>query len=155
MSNPLTYWESLTLGVRDAVARDRIGAPVFVRWTLLVAQDTDEVERQLAEMLRTVSEWFDTVTVRMMALAPDDSSTLTVSAEFAGGQTALLTAGLSHLRPQIDFILLGNEGVAYQHESPSLINGRSFVVGESAAINALGVQLRDSLCLGSPIEPKT
>ncbi len=154
MSTPLSYWESLTKGVHASVAKDRVGTPVFVRWTLLVAQDTPAVERLVAQMLRTVGEWFDTEAIRMMALAPDDPCTLTLSVEFAGGRTALLTAGLSHLRPEIDFVLLGNGGAAYQHEFPPCIGDGSFAVPESATIDALGARLRDSLRLGTPIELK-
>ena len=153
MTTPLTYWESLTHGVRASIAKNRVGTPVFVRWTLLVGRDNGELERLVAKMLETTGKWFGSDAVRVMALAPDKSCTLTVSAEFAAGQTALLTSGLSHQRAEIDFILLGNKGTSYQHEYPVGINHHDFAVPDSADIDVAIEQLRRSIASGSPTSP--
>jgi hypothetical protein len=149
---PLGYWESLTNAVCSTIAKDRVGTPVFVRWSLLVADDRKDFERLVATMLLTVGEWFGSEVIRIMVLAPDDPYALAVSAEFPGGETALLTAGLSHRRPALDFILLGNEGAAYQHEFTPDGQDRSFAAPESAAIDTLVAGLRNSLRSGIPTE---
>ena len=152
MPNPLSYWESLTQAVRASIAKELVGTPVFVRWTLLVARDRKDFESLIAKMLLAVDEWFESEVVRLMALAPDDPCALAVSAEFAGGETALLTAGISRQQPAIDFILLGNEGASYQHELSHRLHDQSFAVPKSAATDAIVERLRDSLRLGTPIK---
>ncbi len=144
----LSYWDSLDQGVNAAVSNGRLGTPVFVRWTLLAADGAESVEGYLCQMAGRVAAWFGAPPERVYSLRTEGSGGISVSLEFDAGQTALLTAGLSHGRPSVDFILLGNEGAAYKHEHLIGMTGSDFRADDSEVSKSVKSLLHESLSTG-------
>ena len=106
-------WASLQDAV-DRVVRQRcLGTPRFLR---CFAQSTFQEGGAILDTLIEMSErLFDDRPQSMHTFASGEDGHLTAAARWAGGQTAILTAG--HVEPQhptrIDMILLGSRGALY------------------------------------------
>ena len=147
----LSYWVSVDQGVKEALSNGRVGTPVFVRWTLLAAGEMESVEGSLCRMAEQVISWFESGPERVYALKTDRSGFLSAGLEFASGQTALLTAGLSQGRPSVDFIMLGSEGAAYKREDLLGADGGDFESEESETSRSMRSLLQESLTSGKTV----
>ena len=147
---PLSYWESISRGIHAAIETGRVGTPVFVRWTVLAAANAEQVECILGEMTLRVTDWLGVQHHRLYALGKLDSGSVSLNLEFAKGQTALLTAGLSHNQEEVDLTLLGSDGGIYHHEFPFEPRDGSFDVQLDEEAVQLITQIRASLHSGKP-----
>ena len=149
-SPPLSYWDSLSKSIHAAIKTGRVGTPVFVRWTVLAARNASQVESILGEMSIRVREWLGADLDKLYALGKVDSGSVSLNLEFAKGQTALLTAGLSHNHTEVDLTLLGSDGGIYHHEFPFEPRDGSFDVQLDEEAVQLITQIRASLHSGKP-----
>lgn len=115
----LNYWVAVSTAVRSAIDSGRVGVPVFVRWTVLHAAETEEVDDILGTMAGRVSSWFGGKLDRLYALCSPDVPSAALSLTFSEGPTALLVTGGCNYVNEVDLVLLGNEGAIYHHEFPS------------------------------------
>lgn len=150
-SSPLSYWDSLSKGIQAAIKTGRVGTPVFVRWTVLAARNASQVESILGEMSIRVREWLGAAPDKLYALGKVESGSIALNLEFTTGQTALLTAGLSHTHTEVDLTLLGSDGTIYHHEFPFELGDGSFEVHLDEDADYLLTQIHASLHSGKPV----
>jgi len=106
-------WALLQDAVGRMVRQRRLGTPRFLR---CFAQSTSqEGEAVLDTLVEMAERLFDDRPQSMHAFASGEDGHLTAAARWAGGQTALLTAGCIEPEhpPRIDLVLLVSRGALY------------------------------------------
>jgi len=106
--------------VARAVAAGRVGTPVALRAFLYLSEDHGRLMETVGAVLAAAGGWFSSPARRLYALGGAAHGEITVLAEFAGGQTALISAGL--LRgpaPLANILVIGNKGTL-RFEGPAV-----------------------------------
>lgn len=146
--------EPLARAVASNIESGRIGGPVFLRWTVLADTLDGGIESAICAMASKASDWMGSPLRSLFAMASSGCSTITVLADFPAGQTALLTAGRAHGRPEIDFTLLGENGALYHHDLPQFVPQGNFDADRCGRDELILEMVRDSLRSGSPVSWK-
>ena len=146
--------EPLARAVASNIESGRIGGPVFLRWTLFSDTPDGGIESAICAMASKASDWMGGPLRSLFAMAGADCSTITVLADYPAGQTALLTAGRAHGRPEIDFTLLGNNGALYHHDLPQFVPEGIFNADRCERDARMLEIVRDSIQSGSPVSWK-
>ena len=113
-------WTVLNQTVSEALARGRVGAPVFVRWTAAAARDCEQLRPLLAEMTAYTESWLSPNPRRLYAAGSTDDGHLSLALEFSNGESALLAIALAHHAPTTNLIILGAQGAIYLNDSDIL-----------------------------------
>ncbi len=100
--------------VRAAIGSGRVGTPVFVRYLFHRAIDGPTVVVRLARLTAVVRDWLDQPLERGYALGSMESRHVTLTLEFRGGATALVSwVGTAGRGAGADLTVLGNHGAIY------------------------------------------
>jgi len=106
----MNYLASLEKAVGAALARKQIGRPVALRIVLQVTADHGLVVPVAAQAVEMAQRWFGSVAVRVYAQGGARSGFVSVLAEFAAGETALIAAEAGTEPPAVLVLLIGNHG---------------------------------------------
>ncbi len=101
---------SQTIG--QALKTGQIGTPVAVRIVAHLSADHGTVERLSASALEAASTWLQSQPTELTASGSAERGQVSTLARFAGGQTALVSAGSSGVgSPLLEILVFGNRGV--------------------------------------------
>lgn len=84
-------FDDLARAVAGVIAQERIGRPVFVRWTLHGTGDAAEVVRTLAAMTGTVGGWVGQSPARLLATGSVEGGQVCLTLQFPDGASALVS----------------------------------------------------------------
>jgi hypothetical protein len=105
--------------VQATLASKRLGVPVFVRYQLHSTDKANVVLPRLTQLVAVVRDWLGQVLLRLYALGNVKSGQVTLTLEFRGGATALVSWTSTPPRGDgVDLLVLGNHGAIY-HDSGS------------------------------------
>jgi hypothetical protein len=105
--------------VRATLASQRLGRPVFVRYTLHGLEPPEAVPPRLAQLTAVVRDWLGQPLERIYAVGSANAGQVGLTLQFADGATALVS--FARGRPQgpgADVLVLGNHG-ALVHDAGS------------------------------------
>ena len=107
--------KSLAEVLLDVARSDRIGRPVFVRWTATYERTLDSATATVEEGLAATSAIFGGEPEAATRLGSDDAGSLSLLCRWGSGESALIAAGpaSAQRRAGYDIALIGNEGAAY------------------------------------------
>ena len=94
----MAYLTWLGGAVQQAITQKRIGSPVALRAFFLLSSDHGLLLPTMAEALTAAARWFGSPLTRVYALGTVQAGEITALAEFAAGQTALVTAAVCGTR---------------------------------------------------------
>jgi len=115
----VAYLEWLEKQLDAAVIRRRIGRPVALRAILQLTADHGLLAPLAGETLATASRWFEAPLSRLYAQGGAAAGYLSVMAEFAHGQSALVTAETTRLEtPMVLVLLVGRRGTLRFDDAP-------------------------------------
>lgn len=135
----------LEQAVSRALASKRIGIPVAARGFFQVSPDHGALLAVLESAVAASAVWFGSGVRRVYALGGARHGEITVTVEFAAGQTALVSAAvLRDPAPLADLLLLGNRGTLRFQEPAAL--------RPEGAHPALRAAIERSLASGQPVE---
>ena len=98
--------------VQNALATKQIGAPLAVRIVAHQSADHGTLERLAAVGLETAAGWLRSQPDRLMVSGSVERGQLSTLARFAGGQTALVSAGSCGVgRPLLEVVVIGSSGI--------------------------------------------
>jgi hypothetical protein len=135
--------------VQSAVASQRIGQPVFVRYLAIGMSESDGTPLPLlARLAGVVQGWLGQPLARVYVTK---TASVAATLQFAGGATALVSHGHG-TESRIDVTLLGNHGALYfgplvnidrptlsalpAHEAIEAVLGKSARSGQPATVSA-------------------
>jgi hypothetical protein len=135
------------LGEAVAAAQKQIGRAVALRAFFELSADHGRLLPVVEAALAAAEQWFGSTPARVYALGGARHGEVTVLAEYAGGQTALVSAGvLRDPLPRADVLLIGNHG-ALRFQEPAALAAEPAHAGLRRAIE-------QSLASGAPAEVK-
>jgi hypothetical protein len=138
---------ALARAVSQAIASGRIGTPVALRGHFHLSADHGTLLPALEAALGAAAAWFTSAPVRIYATGGARYGEITALAEYAGGQTALVSAGvLRDPLPRADVLLIGNHGTL-RFQEPVALAAEQGHAGLRRAIE-------QSLASGAPVEVK-
>jgi hypothetical protein len=141
----MAYLTWLGGAVQQAITQKRIGSPVALRAFFLLSSDHGLLLPTMAEALTAAARWFGSPLTRVYALGTVQAGEITALAEFAAGQTALVTAAtLRDPIPLADILVIGNHGTLRHQDHPE-----AFQPGR--ADPKLARALERSLAAGDPV----
>jgi hypothetical protein len=142
----VSYFTWLEKEVARAIARKRIGTPVSLRAFFHLSADHGRLVGALAEALAAAGAWLASSPVRLYARGGVRAGEITAMVEYAGGQTALVSAAvLRNASPLADVLLIGNRGTLRYQDHPE--------PGEPGRPDArLWRAIEASLAAGAPVE---
>jgi predicted dehydrogenase len=117
----MTTLADLHQAVHDALASGRLGTPVFVRYHGQATASTRLVP-QLARMAAAARTWLAQDLRHIHALGSVAAGAVSVTLEFKGGATAVVSAATRTGRESlVDILVLGNRGALYHDAGHTLI----------------------------------
>ncbi|MBI3472028.1 MAG: hypothetical protein HY013_11790 [Candidatus Solibacter usitatus] len=117
-----TYLESLHRAMAAAGIERRIGTPVALRAYFQLTADHGLLLGVLAEAAPLAGRGFSSPPLRVYAQGAERDGYLTALVEFAGGQTAVLTAEACRTEePQLLILLIGNQGALQYQDTPGRV----------------------------------
>jgi predicted dehydrogenase len=136
---------ALARAVQQAVASGRIGTPVALRAHFHLSADHGTLLAALEAALTAAATWFASTPARVYAAGGARHGEITALAEYAGGQTALVSVGvLRDSLPRTDILLIGNHGTL-RFQEPVALEAEAGHPGLRRAIE-------QSLAAGAPVE---
>lgn len=111
-----SYMGQLDQTVTVALTEQRIGMPVFVRWTAALAESNALLSTGLAEMVHSVTDWLGAPLSQLYATGLEDDGHLCLALTYETGVTAIVALTLAHDQPQSNLAIYGNRGAIYHHE---------------------------------------
>jgi hypothetical protein len=116
----MTTLSDLHRSVRTALSSGHVGSPVFVRYLLHRMIDGPALVVRLARITAVVCDWLGQPLDRVYALGSLESRHATLTLEFRGGATALVTwIGTAGRAAGVDLTVLGNHGAIYHDAGTS------------------------------------
>ncbi|MEZ4664211.1 MAG: hypothetical protein R2911_42315 [Caldilineaceae bacterium] len=112
----MDYLTTLNQSVTAVLAANRIGAPIFVRWTAATAASADELKPHLAAMTIYTTHWLHGELRRLYATGDVGQGHLALTLEYATGNSALLALTLARGRPHVSLAIFGNQGAIYHSD---------------------------------------
>lgn len=112
----MDYLTTLNQSVTTTLAANRIGAPVFVRWTAATAGSAAELKPHLATMAIHAARWLNGELGRLYATGDTGRGHLSLTLEYTSGSSALLALTLAHGRPHVSLAIFGNQGAIYHSD---------------------------------------
>lgn len=152
----MDYWADLTKAVEMTLAAERIRTPVFVRYTVVLAEKVEEFNQTLIKLVNDLTGWFSAVPDTVYALGLPDAGQITVTLEYPAGQTALLALSCGQPRSEVDLILLGTKGAIYHHQDhhPAFYPSLDEALEEPVTVQGQAVlaAIKQSLQLKKPVD---
>ncbi len=140
----MQYLEWLERQFAVPAVEKRIGQPVALRAYLQVTSDHGLLLPVLTRAAVTASKWMRAPVSKLYAQGGVTAGYVTVLAEFAGGQTALLASEtLRGEPPMVTLLLIGNHGTMRFDDQPRPVTEATGSAGLERAI-------QDSLRSGKP-----
>jgi hypothetical protein len=100
--------------VQATLASKRLGTPVFVRYLFFGTLPADAVLPRLALLTATVGDWLGQPLERIYAIGSLKSGQVSLTLEYRGGATALVSWAASPPRGAgVDLTVVGNHGALY------------------------------------------
>src|SRR5437879_1852196 len=100
--------------VQTTLASKRLGTPVFARYLYHGTLKGQAVFTRLAKTTAAVRDWINQPLERMLAQGTAASRHISLTLEFRGGATAVVTwIGTAGRGAGIDLTLIGNHGAMY------------------------------------------
>ena len=146
------YWTTLNRAVEANLEAGRVGQPVFVRCTAAMAESTETMKDQLAEMIYYVNGWLSASVCRVNALGAQAQGHLATSLEYQSGGTALLVVALGHTQPQIDLSILGSSGAIYHRELVQPPRDGLLRPKVTDQVQQIMIAIDQSLSTGKPVD---
>lgn len=137
--------ESLQKSVQTVIESGRIGSPVFLRCVCQVATRTSLLQ-PAAAVMTLANGWMPAEPERIYAQGDADATQITLTVQYAGGQSAMLSVNRTQLGPECDVMLIGNKGVIY-HETPMgrhSMSATPLEIGDAAELTPLIAQALES-----------
>lgn len=131
-------WTALNRSVKDTLASDSLGAPVFVRWTAAAAQRVEDLKTLLAMMSLYSASWLAAGPRRLYATGAEAQGHLSLALDYENGSSSLLALTLAHNRPHTYLAIYGARGAIYHNDStlPPRLEDAFAEVGENAILTA-------------------
>ena len=148
----MNYWHLLDQAVKTACQSGRLGTPVFVRCTVLLAGQAQSMKENLATLAGFANTWFATSACRVYSLASPDARHLTLSLEYPSGRQALLSLAAGHSQSHIDLTLLGPRGALYHTESIQAIDDHLASPQATGPLQTIIRAIDQSLASGQPVD---
>ncbi|MBM3739289.1 MAG: hypothetical protein FJW39_26250 [Acidobacteria bacterium] len=104
------YFKWLEPTIADKLNQQPAGAPVFVRMFLQLSPDHGLLRSTLAAALGMSSKWLGAAQVRIEERGGAREGFLTAMAEYAGGQSALVTVEAASGDPTVSILVMGQQG---------------------------------------------
>lgn len=142
--------ELLKRSVQSVIETERIGSPVFLRWTFQIAIEGESLLPSAARVAALANEWFSSPPSRVYAQGDADGTQVTVMLHYLAGQMALLSVNRVTVQTATDIMLVGNKGVIY-HETPGGRHYLNAVPPELGGQGELADAIAQSLESGQPI----
>jgi hypothetical protein len=100
--------------IKEIIDAGRVGTPVFVRFTAQIIPSDDHIIDTLGRILSVIGSWLTAIPIRVYVQHRENTAQVTASVEYEGGQTAIVSVGItSGLSSRIDIMMLGNKGALY------------------------------------------
>lgn len=116
----MDYLTHLDQTITSTLTTERIGTPVFVRWTAAVATSKEDLKEQLATMTIHANRWLAIDCIgdlhRLYATGAEAQGHLSLSLTYTTGVSALLALTLAHNRPHSNLAIYGNSGAIYHND---------------------------------------
>lgn len=101
--------------IKEIIDTGRVGEPVFVRYMVQISPKEEFIHdcliNTLAKMVLMTGSWMNASPRRVYA--QNGNLQLTVSAQFSGGQIAILSVNAASMCTKVDLTILGNKGALY------------------------------------------
>ena len=129
----MAYLDWLDRTLQAKLAEKPVGEPVALRFSLAATEDHGLLIPALARALSLASAWLGSRIERVYAMGSLHGGSVSVLAEPAGGQTAIVSSELARGAVAVRVLLIGNHGTLSWEDSPgadglkvdSRIEGRS------------------------------
>ena len=129
----MTTLADLHRAVQSTLAAKRLGHPVFVRYLFSGQDKADTALPRLAQLTAAVRDWIGQPLERVHAAGTPRGGQITLTLEFRGGATALVSWAAAPPRGDgIDLTVLGNRGALY-HDAGASRLGPEAALGPPAA----------------------
>ena len=100
--------------VKEIIDAGSVGTPVFVRFVVQIIPSGEHILDTLARFLVITGSWLASIPIRVYVQHKENSAQITASAEYTGGQTAIVSVNLADVvSSRINFMMLGNKGAVY------------------------------------------
>jgi hypothetical protein len=101
--------------IKEIIETGRVGTPVFVRFVVQIMPSGEHILDTLARFLVITGSWLTSIPIRVYVQHKENSAQITASAEYAGGQTAIVSVNIANvISSRIDLMMIGNKGAVYQ-----------------------------------------
>ncbi len=145
---------SLYETVKEILETGRVGVPVFVRFSAQFTSEDEYVEDVLVRILSMACSWMEAPPLQLYAQSRDKSRHFTVTIQYAGGQTAIVSVNtVPGTADRLDLMLLGNKGGLY-HDAEALPPGFDIADEPVPVPEWLIRALEESLRAGKPTHIK-
>ena len=114
----MAYLDWLDRTLQAKLAERPVGEPVALRISLAVTEDHGLLIPTLARALSLASAWLGSRTERLYAMGSLHDGSVSVLAESAGGQTAIVSSELARGSVAVRVLLIGNHGTLSWEDSP-------------------------------------
>src|SRR5262245_49748853 len=147
----MTTLADLHRAVQSTLASKRLGRPVFVRYLFCGQDKTDTALPRLAQLTAAVRDWIAQPLERVHAAGTPRGGQITLTLEFRGGATALVSWAAAPPRGAgIDLTVLGNRGAIYHDAGASRLGPEAALGPPDAPDKALLTLLERALRSGRP-----
>jgi hypothetical protein len=101
--------------IKEIIETGRVGTPVFVRFVVQIMPSGEHILDTLARFLVITGSWLTSIPIRVYVQHKENSAQITASAEYTGGQTAIVSVNIANvISSKIDLMMIGNKGAVYQ-----------------------------------------
>ncbi len=145
---------ALEQSVQEVIDRNRIGRPVFIRYTLLGPLKQDEMLALLSRMLDAARRWLGQPIGKVYAVGSLEGGQVSLTMQTPDGATALLSVGRTRATGDgIDLMVVGDHGAIYHDAGQGLLgcNGARYQRPGSEP-KLLGL-IERVLASGRPVQP--
>lgn len=146
----MAYLDWLDAAVRSAISNNAAGTLVALRALLQISSDHGHLLPMAAQTAELASRWFAAPLARVSAHGDLAAGHLSVLAEYAAGQTALLTAEVMRNEPpMVALLLFANRGTLEFRDAPfepqfTPIDCAALALVERSLATAQPVEARDA-----------
>ncbi len=147
----MTTLADLHRAVQSTLASKRLGQTVFVRYLLHNQDRPDAALPRLAQLTAAVREWVGQPLERVYAVGAPKSGQVSLTLEFHGGATALVSwAAAPHRGDGIDLTVVGNRGALYHDAGSARLADAGALPPAGAADKSLLAVLERAVRSGRP-----
>lgn len=153
-SAPVGSLADVHRGVASVLASQRVGTPVFVRYTWHGSEQGNGVISRLAQFAAAVTAWMGRPIVSVYAIGKVDAEQVSLTLQFAGGASVLITFARG-ATAAVDFMLVGNHGSISHDAGAARIWNQPLTCDLPAADPATTQLIEQALASSQPVKTKT